>query len=200
MGRFPLDFNQNLTDAAEVPAHFSIPPGTQSFYYPPTFFEFCNPRSRCYPGQHGTAYFSVQETGGIIMALPLEVNTDVTGVVIRGYDPVAYFTEGRPLPGGPDLSVEYGGGKYLFATAENRDAFKSAPETYAPQYGGYCAFGVSMGKKFDIDPSSWRIVNKRLYFNLNPAILKKWSADAKDYIQKAEKNWPQIREKAAADL
>jgi YHS domain-containing protein len=134
------------------------------------------------------------------MALPLEVNIDATGVVIRGYDPVAYFTEGRPIAGRSDLSVDYGGGKYLFATSANRDAFKANPEAYVPQYGGYCAFGVAMEKKFDIDPASWRIVDKKLYFNLNPAILEKWSADAKDYIQKAEKNWPQIREKAASDL
>jgi YHS domain-containing protein len=101
----------------------------------------------------------------------LEVNTDATGFVIRGYDPVAYFTEGRPVPGRSDLSVEHEGGKYLFATAANRDAFKANPEKFAPRYGGYCAYGVAVGKKFDIDPSSWRIVDGKLYFNLNPVIL-----------------------------
>jgi YHS domain-containing protein len=134
------------------------------------------------------------------MAMATEVNTDATGVVIRGYDPVAYFTEGRPVPGRTDLYAEYGGAKYLFATPENRDAFKANPEAYAPQYGGYCAFGVSMAKKFDIDPASWKIVDKRLYLNLNPAILEKWSTDAHDYIQKAEKNWPQIRRIAVSEL
>jgi len=134
------------------------------------------------------------------MALPTEVNTDATGLVIRGYDPVAFFKEGRPIPGRSDLSVEYGGGKYLFATAANRDAFKASPETYAPQYGGYCAYGVAVGKKFDIDPSSWRLEGTKLYFNLNPMILEKWSAEVKEYIAKADKNWPKIREKAAADL
>jgi YHS domain-containing protein len=134
------------------------------------------------------------------MALPVAVNLDATGVVIRGYDPVAYFTEGRPIAGRSDLSVEYSGGKYLFATPANRDAFRANPEAYLPQYGGYCAFGVAMGKKFDIDPASWRIVDTRLYFNLNPAILEKWSADASGFIQKAEKNWPQIRARAGSDL
>jgi hypothetical protein len=57
-----------------------------------------------------------------------------------------------------------------------------------------------MAKKFDIDPASWKIVDKRLYLNLNPAILEKWSTDAHDYIQKAEKNWPQIRGRAASEL
>jgi hypothetical protein len=111
-----------------------------------------------------------------------DVNTDATGLVIRGYDPVAYFTAGRPVPGRSDLWVEY------------------YPEKYLPQYGGYCAFGVAMGKKFDIDPGSWRIVDGRLYFNLNPTILEKWSADTKGYIPKSEKYWPKIRDKAASEL
>jgi YHS domain-containing protein len=129
-----------------------------------------------------------------------DVNSDATGVVIRGYDPVGYFTQGRPIPGNPDLSAEYAGGKYLFATTANRDEFNKKPEAYAPQYGGFCAFGVSMGKKFDIDPASWRIVDAKLYFNLNPAILEQWSADARGFIQKAEQHWPQIKAKAASEL
>jgi YHS domain-containing protein len=134
------------------------------------------------------------------MAHSTEINVDATGLVIRGYDPVAYFTEGRPFPGSADLSVEYKGGKYLFASVANRDAFKANPEKYVPRYGGYCAYGVAVGKKFDIDPSSWRIVDEKLYFNLNPMILEKWSADAKGYIRKSEENWPQIREKAPSEL
>ena len=134
------------------------------------------------------------------MANSSEVNVDATGVVIRGYDPVAYFTEGRPIPGSLELSVEYAGGKYLFASAANRDAFKATPEAFVPQYGGFCAFGVSIGKKFDIDPASWRIVDKKLYVNLNPAILEKWSGEVAENIQKAEKNWPQIKSKAASEL
>jgi YHS domain-containing protein len=130
----------------------------------------------------------------------LEVNTDATGFVIRGYDPVAFFTEGRPVPGRSDLSAEYKGGTYLFATAANRDAFKANPEKYAPRYGGYCAYGVAVGKKFDIDAASWRIEDGKLYFNLNPVILEKWSTDAKGYIRKSEENWPQIRGKAPSEL
>ncbi len=96
--------------------------------------------------------------------------------------------------------MEYQGGKYLFASLANREAFKADPEKYVPQYGGYCAFGVYEGKKFDVDPASWRIVDGKLYFNLNPVILEMWSADTKGYIQKAEKNWPKIRDKAASEL
>ena len=134
------------------------------------------------------------------MATSVEVNADATGLVIRGYDPVAYFTEGRPVPGLPDISAAYGGAKYLFASTANRDVFKADPEKYAPQYGGYCAFGVAIGKKFDVDPASWRIVDDKLYLNLNPSILEKWSADAKGYINKSEQNWPQIRDKAPSAL
>ena len=134
------------------------------------------------------------------MAPSVEVNTDAMGFMIRGYDPVAYFTEGRPVPGHPDISVEYGGAKYLFSSAANRDAFNANPEKYAPQYGGYCAFGVSEGKKFDIDPASWRIVDDKLYVNLNPVVLEMWGADTKNYLQKSEKNWPKIRSKASSEL
>lgn len=130
----------------------------------------------------------------------IEVNTDATGYVIRGYDPVAYFSEKKPVPGKEEFSAEYLGGKYLFANAANRDRFKKNPEKYAPQYGGYCAYGVAVRKKFDIDPSSWCIIDDKLYFNLNPSILEKWRADAKGYIGKSEKNWPEIRKKAASDL
>ena len=128
-----------------------------------------------------------------------EVNTDA-----RLGDPRlrsgGILTEGRPVPGRSNLEMEYKGGKYLLASPANRDAFKANPEKYLPQYGGYCAFGVAMGKKFDIDPESWRIVDGKLYFNLNPTILKKWSSDTKGYIPKSEEYWPQIREKAASEL
>jgi len=81
------------------------------------------------------------------MSVSSETNVDVTGVVIRGYDPADYFTEGRPVPGKSGLSYEFDGGNYLFSSSANRDLFKADPKAYAPQYGGYCAFGVAMGKK-----------------------------------------------------
>lgn len=129
-----------------------------------------------------------------------EINADATGYVIRGYDPLAYFKEKRPVPGKADLSTEYKGGKYLFSNKENRDEFVKNPEKYAPQYGGFCAFGVSVGKKFDVDPSSWCIVEDKLYLNLNPTILEKWSADTKGCIAKSEKNWPMIHQKDSSAL
>jgi YHS domain-containing protein len=129
-----------------------------------------------------------------------EANADATGVVLHGYDPVAYFTEGKPVPGREEFSAEYDGGRYLFATAAHRDAFVAHPQKYAPQYGGYCAFGVAEGKKFDVDPASFKIVDGKLYLNLNPQVLKKWSEDVAGHISRSEANWPKIRNKRAADL
>ena len=130
-----------------------------------------------------------------------EINTTYIGkTAIRGYDPVAYFTDGKPVEGKQEFAYEWKGAKWFFANAEHRDQFKASPEKYAPQYGGYCAYGVAVGKKFDIDPASWRIVDGKLYFNLNPMVLEKWSAEVNEYIGKSEKNWPKIRSKAAAEL
>jgi YHS domain-containing protein len=134
------------------------------------------------------------------MARSVEMNIDATGMVIRGYDPVAFFTEGRPVPGSPEFSMEYEGGTYLFSSAANREMFRANPERYAPRYGGFCAYGVAVGKKFDIDAGSWRIKNDKLYFNLNPQILETWSRDADDFIRKSEANWPRIRSKKASEL
>ena len=130
----------------------------------------------------------------------VEANTDATGVVLRGYDPVAYFTQGKPVAGDEQFNAEHAGGKYLFSTAANRDAFIANPAKYAPQYGGYCAFGVAEGKKLDIDPNSFTVVDGKLYLNLNPQVLKKWSADTAGYLKKSEPNWPKIRDKSASEL
>ena len=130
----------------------------------------------------------------------VEANTDATGVVLRGYDPVAYFTQGKPVAGDEQFSAEHAGGKYLFSTAANRDAFIANPAKYAPQYGGYCAFGVAEGKKLDIDPNSFTVADGKLYLNLNPQVLKKWSADTAGYLKKSAANWPKIRDKSASEL
>jgi YHS domain-containing protein len=111
---------------------------------------------------------------------------------IHGYDSVAYQTEGKPVPGKADFEFEWMGAKWRFATAEHRDAFKSAPEKYAPQYGGYCAYAVSQGRLADIDPKAWSIVSGKLYLNYDQDIQKKWQADVPGYIAKADKNWPGV--------
>ena len=121
------------------------------------------------------------------------VNTTLFGkTAIHGYDPVAYFTDGKPVMGKDEFVFEWNGAKWHFATAEHRDAFKSAPEKYAPQYGGYCAYAVSQGHTADIDPKAWSIVDGKLYLNYDEDIQKKWKADVPGYITKADKNWPGV--------
>ena len=129
-----------------------------------------------------------------------EVSANAEGQVIQGYDPVAYFTTGEPTQGDPQFSAEYQDATYLFASAENRDMFLSDPEKYAPQYGGYCAFGTSLGKKFDGDPMFWKIVDGKLYLNSGEKPHTMWSEDISGRIQQADTQWPDIRSKTAAEL
>jgi YHS domain-containing protein len=121
-------------------------------------------------------------------------------LAIHGYDPVAYFTEGQARVGKAAFTATYGGAAYRFVSAANKAEFERNPERYAPQYGGYCAFGVSVGAKFDGDPTLWKIVSNKLYFNLNPDIQKKWLEDVPGNIAKADQNWARIRDKAPSEL
>ena len=119
---------------------------------------------------------------------------------INGYDPVAYFTEGKPVKGYGWNVTEHDGVTYMFANKKNKKLFEADPEMYLPQYGGYCAYGVAVGKKFEIDPEVWKIENGKLYLNLDEGIQKKWNKDIPGYIQKADANWSEIKEKSPVDL
>ena len=114
------------------------------------------------------------------------------GLAVHGYDVVAYFKQGRPVKGSAKFAAVHGEGTYRFATAANRDAFKAAPAKYAPAYGGYCAYGVSVGAKFDGDPRQWKIVDGRLYLNLDAQIASLFAKDVPGAIAKAEVNWRKI--------
>lgn len=104
-------------------------------------------------------------------------------VVLKGYDPVAYFTESRPVKGAPQHGLEFDGERYHFASAANRATFHADPDRYAPQFAGMCAVGVSMGKAVEADPTVWKIVDGKLYvfsssrglaaYEKNPALLDK---------------------------
>jgi len=112
------------------------------------------------------------------------------GKAIKGYDPVAYFTDGKPVKGDKQFSHEWKGATWLFSSAAHRDAFAKEPEKYAPQYGGYCAWAVSQNSTADIDPDSWKIVDGKLYLNYNKEIQDKWAKDIPGNIKKADANWP----------
>ena len=119
---------------------------------------------------------------------------------INGYDPVAYFTDGKPIKGNGWNVTEHDGVTYMFANKKNRKKYEADPQMYLPAYGGYCAYGVAVGKKFEIDPEAWKIESGKLYLNLDAEIQKKWLKDIPGYIQKANANWPDILEKAPSEL
>jgi YHS domain-containing protein len=127
-------------------------------------------------------------------------NVDAKGVGLHGYDPVAYFTVGKPTVGSDKFQATYEGVSYRFSSAENRQAFLKEPAKYAPAYGGFCAMGASLGKKFDGDPNYWKIVNGKLYVNVNADVDKAWKEDVPNNISKANQNWPEIKEKTPKDL
>lgn len=114
------------------------------------------------------------------------------GVAIKGYDPVAFFKDNKPVRGKDDLRFEYKGSTFVFANADNRAAFVANPEKYAPQYGGYCAFGTARGYKADIDPLAFTVINDRLYLNYNLQIQRDWSADSGRFIRQADERWPMV--------
>jgi YHS domain-containing protein len=117
------------------------------------------------------------------------------GGAIRGYDPVAYFTEQEPVEGSPDITYEYEGATWHFASAQNRDRFVAEPQAYAPRYGGYCAWAVSQGYTAPIDPEAWKIVDGRLYLNYSREVQATWSQDIPGNIAKADENWPKLQDK-----
>jgi len=114
------------------------------------------------------------------------------GGAIQGYDPVAYFTEGRPVEGSRQFTHQWSGATWRFASAANRDRFAQAPEKYAPQYGGYCAYGVAGGYAVKIDPQAWSVVDGKLYLNYSRAVQADWKKDVPGYIRKADANWPKV--------
>ncbi len=128
------------------------------------------------------------------------MNADENDLAIKGYDPVAYFTVGKPIQGMAKYTATYKGAIYRFNTAQNRDTFKSSPQKYAPQYGGYCAFGVAMDKKFDTDPTAWKIIADKLYLNLNKDVQNKWKQDTQKYLAMSEQNWLTIKDKTPQQL
>jgi len=110
--------------------------------------------------------YAVKQTGG-------EYNTMYAGLGAKGYDVVAYFTEGKPVQGTDKHEFVYGGVTWRFANANHQQMFAANPEKYAPQYGGFCSWGAANGKLFDIDPANgWTIVNGKLYLNFNAELNK----------------------------
>lgn len=121
-----------------------------------------------------------------------EVN-ERDGIALKGHDPVAYFREGVPAKGLPELRQPHKGVTYLFKTAANRDAFIATPDKFLPEYGGFCAFGVSRGYKADIDPAAFTLVGGKLYLNYNAQVKNDWQKDTAGYIRRADERWAEVR-------
>jgi len=121
------------------------------------------------------------------------VNQNFFGTAIRGYDPVAYFTQGAAVEGSDAFEYEWLGGTWQFASAEHRDLFIADPIRYAPQFGGYCASGAIDGDTLAADPQAWSIVDGKLYLLYSKRSLSRWSKDAVGNIAKGDVNWPTIQ-------
>ena len=119
---------------------------------------------------------------------------------LHGVDAVALTSLGAVAEGDAAHTVVHDGAAYYFASQDSADTFSSDPERYLPRYGGFCAFAVALGKKFDGDPMFADIVDGKLYLFVNDAVFQRYLADREGVLSKAEEVWPTIRHKAVADL
>src|SRR5271156_3724314 len=129
-----------------------------------------------------------------------EVNVTITGLALRGYDPVAYFTDGKPVIGDYTITTQHDGATYRFASEDHKALFLKDPTKYLPEYGGFCAYGTAKGVKVDGDPTVWKIVDNKLYLNLAPAVATRWDQDISGYIKTADEKWKVVKDKAPSEL
>jgi YHS domain-containing protein len=122
-------------------------------------------------------------------------NVNASGVALAGYDPVAYFVDGKPVKGTEQFAAKHDGATYYFASSKNRDAFTAQPDKFAPQYGGFCAYGAAKGGKYETDPTAFSVVDGKLYLNKNASVQKLWAADVPGFIKDADMAWPQLKGK-----
>ena len=143
------------------------------------------------------AVLAILSVGIAVARAADEVNTDRTGLALEGYDPVSYFVSGKPLKGNFQITAEHNGATYRFASKAHREHFVKSPDRFVPQYGGYCAYGVAKNAKFNADPTVWKIVDGKLYVNLDRSIATLFEKDVAGYIATANKNWPTLSSKPA---
>ena len=130
--------------------------------------------------------------GSVSQTTPIPPLNTANGIALKGHDPVAYFTGGKPLLGQAGIEHRWRGFTWRFATTEHRDAFVVEPERYTPQFGGYCAFAISRGYIADIDPAAWAIERGKLYLNNNAFAHQLWDADRPGNIAAGDRNWPLV--------
>lgn len=132
------------------------------------------------------------------MSFAASVNLGDNDVAIHGYDPVAYFTKNKAEAGSTKYTAIHNNAIYRFASEENRNLFKSNANKYAPQFGGYCAMGVALDKKLDVDPEAFYIAEGKLYLNLNKDVQKKWLQDVPGNLKTATRKWSGIKDLTVA--
>ncbi|WDZ99466.1 YHS domain-containing (seleno)protein [Mucilaginibacter sp. SJ] len=115
------------------------------------------------------------------------------GKAIKGYDPVAFFKESKPVKGSEKFQYKWKEATWFFSGNENLEAFKADPEKYAPQYGGYCAYGTSQGHKAPTQTDTWTVLNDKLYFNYNDKVKELWTKDQANLIKTADEKWPEVK-------
>ena len=120
---------------------------------------------------------------------------ETDGVAIGGYDPVAYFTRHIAVPGFAAVTATYRGSTFRFASMEDRDIFAADPAIFAPQYHGFCTFGVAEGVKVASNPAAFRVIDGKLYLQYNAAVSQRFDQSPAEYLQKAQMNWPSLRDK-----
>lgn len=116
-----------------------------------------------------------------------------SGVAINGYDPIGYFKDNKPVQGRQEFMYEWNGATWRFSSKENLEIFMSDPEKYAPQFGGYCAFGMAENHKAPTSPDAWAIVDGKLYLNYNLDVRTLWKENQQHNIELATENWPHVK-------
>jgi len=122
------------------------------------------------------------------------------GLGVHGFDVVAYHTQAKPVQGDAKFAVVHANATYRFASKKNLETFKANPAKYEPAFGGYCAYGVSVNAKFDGDPRVWKIVDGKLYLNLDQQIQRAFEKDVAGSIRKAYANWRKLKNKHPSEL
>jgi YHS domain-containing protein len=125
------------------------------------------------------------------------VNIDKTGLALQGYDPVAYFTDGKPVKGSPEFTANYKGARYQFVSLQHRDMFNQAPAKYAPQFGGFCGYAASINKLAPIEVEYFQVLHDRLILQHNKKAWDLWHKDVEGNLKKADANWPALSQQKA---
>jgi YHS domain-containing protein len=122
-----------------------------------------------------------------------KVNVDSQGIILKGYDAVAYFKQGRPVKGNPSFERTYQGARYLFASSADQADFDKNPAKYAPRYGGFCSYGVTLGVLADLEgPDAFAVYKGKLYVCGNQGALKEFKTNMDSNIEKADTNWQML--------